>query len=181
MNDLSEDPIINAINDGIRRSINVVMENKCYSAAVILIFAGIDAMSNIDRPENQDYNTASDFKNWVEKYFHVFGQIKITPDEWWAARNAIMHTYGAYSMYHARPGIRVLGWMVGSDPHIRFDGTKAANVAFVDIPAMRDAFFKGIEQFLIEGFADPSRKALFEKRLNELVMTFKVDKKTQVS
>lgn len=176
MNNLSKDPIINAINDGIRRSINVMLENKCCGATVILIFSGIDAMSNIGRPATQGYNTAVDFKNWVEKYFHVFGQTKITPDEWWAARNAIVHTFGAYSKHHHQGGIRVLGWMVGSEPHVRFDRTKAPNLVLVDIPAMANAFFNGMERFLVEGFADPTQKELFEKRLNELVMTFEVEK-----
>jgi hypothetical protein len=58
------------------------MDNKCYPAAVILIFAGIDTMANVARPANQDYSIPQDFKNWVEKYFLLTGQTKITPDEW---------------------------------------------------------------------------------------------------
>lgn len=169
----STDPIINAINNGIRHSINTVLDNKCYGAAVILLFAGMDAMANLNRPAGTNENTSNDFKDWVAKYFYVHGQTKITPDEWWAARNAIIHTYGAIARQHRQdPNVRLLGWMVGSTPHIRFDGTKAPNVAFVDILAMRDAFFSGMDRFLIEGFADQDRKQLLEQRISDLVMEF---------
>jgi hypothetical protein len=42
----------------------------------------------------------------------------------------------------------------------------------VDILGMRDAFFKGMENFLIEGFADPARKQLMEERLSEMTLVF---------
>ncbi len=178
INTLSTDPINNAINNGIRRSIELVCENQCYGAAVILIFAGIDAMSHINRPENKDYNDGEDFKIWVSNFFHIYGDTRITPDEWWAARNAIVHTYGAFSKLHEK-GIRVLMWMVGPDPNIRYDYNKEPHHVIVDILAMKDAFFKGMERFLIEGFADPTKKNLFEKRINELVITFPDQKKSQ--
>ena len=166
------DPILNAINDGIRRSINVVIENQCFGATIILIFAAIDAMSHINRPPGEKYNDSDDFKIWVGKYFHVFGQTKVTRDEWWAARNAILHTYGAYSKLHEQPGIRQIGWITNSKAHILYEPSVAPQLVMVDILAMRDAFFKGMDSFLIEVFADPTRKELMEQRINELIMTF---------
>jgi hypothetical protein len=168
----SRDPINNAINEGIRRDINVAIDNGCFRAAVILIFAGIDAMSHISRPASDKYNGPDDFKNWVKRYFHVSGQTTVTPEEWWAARNAIIHTYGGYARLHEQPGVRIIGWMVDSQPQVRYDDTIAPQLVLVDILAMRDAFFKGMENFLIEGFADPTRKQLMEKRINQLIIIF---------
>ncbi len=37
----SRDPLINAINNGIRRAIDVAIDNRCFGAAVILIFATV--------------------------------------------------------------------------------------------------------------------------------------------
>jgi len=172
MKTLSRDPINNAINDGIRRSINVAIENECWGAAVILIFSGIDAMSHIGRPAGDKYNDSIDFKDWVTKYFHVYGETKVSPDEWWAARNAIVHTYGAYSKLHEQPDVRVIGWMVNSEPQVRYEPKLAPQLVLVDILAIREAFLKGMENFLIEGFADPVRKQLMEERINKLTMVF---------
>ena len=50
MNDLSRDPIVNAIDNGIRRGIQVAIDNGCYGSAVTLIYAGIDAMAFLGMP-----------------------------------------------------------------------------------------------------------------------------------
>ncbi|HEY5124999.1 MAG TPA: hypothetical protein VIK14_14800 [Ignavibacteria bacterium] len=168
---IDKDPINNAINEGIRRSININLDNKCFGAAIILIFAGIDAMSCLNREEEKDYNDSIDFKIWVEKYFHVFGQTKITPEEWWAARNAIIHTYGAYSKLHNEQDVRVLSWMVKALPNIIYNPKIDKDLVLVDILAMRDAFFTGMENFLIESFADSTRKQIMEDRISKLIMT----------
>lgn len=44
---------------------------------------------------------------------------------------------------------------------------------------MRDAFVKGVQNFLIEAFSDPNRKKLTENRLNELIIMYPVDTKEQ--
>lgn len=169
---ISSDPVNNAINDGMLRDINICIENECFRAAVILIFAGIDAMSYMNRPEGNQYNDSKDFKNWVSKYFHVFGQTKITSEEWWAARNAIVHSYGAYSKLHKKKDVRVLGWMVNSDPHIRHNPNISDQLILVDILAMRDAFTKAVQNFLIDSFSDPIRIQYMEVRLNELIIKY---------
>jgi len=168
MTSLQDDPVINGINE-IRKSIEVVIDNECYGAAIILIFAGIDAMSHISRPDTEDYNDSKDFKNWVEKYFHIHGETHITSEEWWAARNAIVHTYGAYSKLHTKKDVRVLLWMVDGKPHIMYKPKVSEKYVSVDIPEMKRAFFKGMQNFLVEGFKDPTRKELMESRLREII------------
>jgi hypothetical protein len=66
--------------------------------------------------------------------------------------------------------------MDNSVPHVRYDVKKLPGFVLVDIIAMRDAFFKGMEQFLIDGFSDPARKHLMEQRLREMVMTLPAPK-----
>ncbi len=175
MENILNDPIYNSINQQILRSINVCLENECFSASVILIFAGIDAMSNMNRPKEKKYSNGDDFKVWVDKYFHLYGETKITSEEWWAARNAIMHTFGAYSKLHKKQNIRILGWMVNSLPHIRFNPKISDKLVIVDIPAMRDAFSKGVQNFLIEVFADKIRQTYMEGRLKELIIKFELN------
>jgi hypothetical protein len=51
MVDLSRDPIINAIQNGIKRGIRVALENGCLGSAVILILCGVDAMAYLAMPD----------------------------------------------------------------------------------------------------------------------------------
>lgn len=175
MDSLSKDPIINAINNGIRRGVDVAIETECFGAAVILLFAGIDAMGNLNRPETRDFSDSEDFKEWVRTYFHLEGETRITPDEWWAARNAIVHTFGGYSRAHQTPGIRRLGWMVGARPYVKYNPRVDSGYVLADILGMREAFFSGMERFLIESFANDSRRPIIERRINEMVVVSPVD------
>lgn len=168
-----KDPVQNAINDGIRRSINVTIDQQCWGAAVVLIFAGIDAMANLARPVEKEFNDAEDFKEWVKRYLILKGQTQITPDEWWVARNAITHTFGAYAKGHKKNGIRLLGWMDHAVPPVIYKHNKQ-DLILVSIKGLRDAFFKGIETFLMEGFAKEKQKKLLEERLEQLCLTHEV-------
>ena len=125
-----------------------------------------------NRSADDKYNDSEDFKKWVERYFHIHGDTEVTSVEWWAARNAIIHTYGAYSRLHDTPGVRVIGWMVHPKYRVKYNPRINQQLVLVDILAMRDAFFEGMDNFLIQGFSDPARKHLMEKRVNELTMTF---------
>jgi len=68
MTDLSRDPIINAVHNGIKRGIRVAIENDCLGSAVILILSGIDSMAYLAMPATQDDVTRSDFVRWAEQY-----------------------------------------------------------------------------------------------------------------
>jgi len=50
MADLSQDPVINSVYNGIKRGIRVALENDCFGSAVILILSGIDTMAYIAMP-----------------------------------------------------------------------------------------------------------------------------------
>ena len=53
MSELSRDPIINALHNGIKPSIRMTLENDCLDSAVILILSGIDAMAYLGMPPNK--------------------------------------------------------------------------------------------------------------------------------
>ena len=169
MYSISRDPIISVINNGIRRDINITIDNECYVAAIILIYCGIDTMASLSRPKSHECSTTQDFKSWVEKYFHVEGAIKITPDEWWEARNGMVHTYTPFSKKHKTHSIRLLLYTVEGYPHVAYNPKVNPNLVMVDILGMRDTFFSGINRFLIDSFVNPDKRQLMEERLSELV------------
>lgn len=169
---LSRDPIINAINNGIKRDIDITVENDCGRAAIILIYSAIDAMANINRPEAQKYNTSTDFKDWVSRYFCIEGETKITPEEWWAARNATVHTYGIFARDNIEKNTRCIGYIFKSPHAIRYNEAANKNFVLVDVIAMKEALFGGIDKFLIDSFSiyDEKKKNLTEKRLKDLII-----------
>lgn len=65
-----QESISNVIHEGIKRGIEVLLERKCYGSAVILIYAGMDAMAYLCIPPNQQDVTPDDFIAWAEKYIH---------------------------------------------------------------------------------------------------------------
>jgi hypothetical protein len=177
MESLSKDPIAAGVygEHGLRASINSVLETGHVGAAIILIFASIDAMANLDRPASQKFSCSEDFLRWVARYFNVEGETQISAEEWYAARNAIVHTYGIYSRRHKKPGVRVLLWMTDSFPHVLYSD-KQPDLVLVDVLAMRDALFAGIDRFLIDAFADASHRSIMEERLQELILRHPVNK-----
>jgi hypothetical protein len=47
-----------------------------------LIFTGVDdAMSNLNRPELEDFGRPEDFRDWVMRYFRLEGETQVTPEE----------------------------------------------------------------------------------------------------
>jgi hypothetical protein len=43
--EISRDPLVNAIHNGIKRGIRVAIANECFGSAVVLIYSGIDTMA----------------------------------------------------------------------------------------------------------------------------------------
>jgi len=65
MNNLNKDPIINAIYGGIKKGIQVAVDNECLDSAVILILSGIDSMAYLNMPADHEDVTKNDFATWA--------------------------------------------------------------------------------------------------------------------
>jgi hypothetical protein len=59
---------------------------------------------------------------------------------------------------------------------VRYDPTIDSAVVVVSVPALKDAFFKGIDAFLVNAFADQSRHAILEERLNWMTCQFPTER-----
>jgi hypothetical protein len=170
--DFSRDPINNAIygKQGIKRAIDIVFEGGCLGAGLILIFAAIDAMGNLARPDGKDQNDGDDFKQWVSRYLRLSGDIDVTPDDLWGARNAVLHTYGAYSRDVLSGKAKVIGWVDRCRPPVRYAPGVDPDMLMVSVSAFKDAFSAGVDKFLTDVFSDPDLKCRVEPRLPELLM-----------
>jgi len=172
MENLNSDPIINAINNGIRRGIKVALDNKCFGSTVILLYSGIDAMAYLNMPANQEDVTKNDFIEWADKYIKFPCNEQLTGKDLYGARCAMLHNYSVFSRMSRNGECRVIGYMDHSIPEVRFNPSVSSSLVLVSIQALVDAFSKCIDNYLVDLFSDNNNKMLAEKRLENLVLTF---------
>ena len=167
----NQDPIINVVHKGIRRGIDVAIENRCLGSAVILILSAIDAMAYLSMPEGQQDVTKSDFVKWAERYLQFPGNEQLTGLDLYGARCAMLHSYGSRSRISQKGECRMVGYMDRSNPPIRYNPSVSTDLVLVAVPALRDALFQGIDRFLIDVYknADSIERRLAEERFQTLV------------
>lgn len=171
---LQGDPVQNAIYGGIKRSIELCIENKCIAAAVILTYSGIDAMAYLSMPAGQVDVNRSDFIAWCNKFIQLPGNEQIDGVEYYGARFSILHTYGVESRLSREKKCRKIGYMDHGVPPIRFDATEDPDFLLLSVKAFTDAFLNGVDRFLINAFADTERASLIESRLPHILVQFPV-------
>ena len=177
MNDLSRDPIVNAIDNEIRRGIQVAIDNGCYGSAVTLIYAGIDAMAFLGMPGDQEDVARSDFIAWAEHYIKFPCKEQLSGADLYGARCGMLHSYSAYSRMTRSGECRTIGYMDKSVPEVRYNPEISREIVLVSVPALAEAFFRGIEEFLIDLFSDHKRAEVAEVRLPKLVHCLPVKQK----
>ena len=167
---IDADPFITAVPRGITRDLDVAMANKCFRAAILLIYAGIDAMGYTTLPPGREEVTRADFIDWAEKYIHFPGPEQLSGLELFAARCAVLHTYGVESKLSRSGVCRKIGYFDGQNvPPIMLDRALEPDWVFVTFTALRDAFFQGIDDYANEASADPARWAQIEARLHNFL------------
>lgn len=178
MTDLRRDPIINAVHNGIKGGIRVAIENDCLGSAVILILSGIDSMAYLAMPATQDDVTRSDFVRWAEQYIKFPCNEQLTGLDLYGARCAMLHNYGIASDLSRKGKCRQIGYMDRSVPEVRFEPKVSRDLVLVSVPALADAFFFGVDKFLVDLFVDKKKASVAEQRLEKLVqaMPFKMDR-----
>jgi hypothetical protein len=171
MANFSEDPIVNVIHNGLKESINIVIQNRCYHAAIILILSGIDTMAYLNMPDKQENVERNDFVKWVEKYIKFPCEEQLTGLDLYGARCAMLHTLGVRSRLSKKGKCRIIAYKNRGVPEIQFNPTISKEMVVVSIEGLRDAFFKGINTFLIDIFKDKYKAPIAEERLKEFVHT----------
>jgi hypothetical protein len=171
MTDLHRDPVINVINNGIRRGIQVALDNDCFGSAVILIYAGIDAMAFLNMPGKQEDVEMCDFIEWVDKYIKFPCKEQLTGKDLYGARCGMLHNYSAFSRMSRNGECRNIGYMDHSVPEIRFNPEVSKSLVLVSIKALAKAFFEGLDKFLIDVFSKKEKADIVEERFKKLVHT----------
>ena len=178
MTDLSRDPIVNAINNGIKRGIRVALENECYGSVVVLILSGIDTMAYLGMPAGQQDVTRNDFVTWVDKYIRFPCREQLTGWDLYGARCGMLHSFSTISKLSRDGQCRQVGYMDRSIPEVRYDPNVDEDFVLVSIEALAEAFFKGVDKFLIDVYSDVQSVELADERFQLIVQTFQVQEGT---
>jgi hypothetical protein len=172
MKAFSDDQVTNAIYQGIKRGIDITLGGNCFGSCVILIYSAMDTMASLAMPAGQAEVGKADFVRWADRYIHFPCQDQITGEEFYGARCAMLHSYGAASRLSRAGRVGQVAYMDLSIPEVRANPAATPPLVLVSISALRDAAFRGIDQSLIDMFADTAHAPIAEARLNALMKVF---------
>jgi hypothetical protein len=172
--DFKRDPLINAIENGIKEDIRIAHAKKRFRAVIILIYSGMDTMAYLDLPAGRDEVTRDDFIRWAERYIRFPCKEQLTGADLYGARCAMLHVYGVSSRLSRAGKCRQIGYMDHSVPEIRYNPSISKDLVLVSVAALKDAFFKGIDAFLVNAFANKAKAPVVEARFQTLMCDFTV-------
>lgn len=171
MTELSKDPIINVIHNGIKRPIRLLLEAECFPAALILTFSGIDTMASLSMPAGQEEVTQTDFVNWCNRYIYFKGKEQITGLEFYGARCGLLHTHSPFSRLSKQGKVRIVCYADRLEPPVKSNPTLDPNMVIVSIEALVDVFCNGVDNFLIDTIKNSQRAECVNNRFQLLMHT----------
>src|SRR5574341_2602694 len=155
MKEQPKESILNVIHQGIKRGIEVLLEKQCYGSAVILVYAGMDAMAYLNMPASQRDVTRKDFIAWTEKYITFPCAEQLTGLDLYGARCSMLHSYSVASELSRKKKCRMVGYMDRSVPEVFYNPRVSKDLVMVSVKGLAEAFFKGVDRSIIDLFGDP--------------------------
>jgi hypothetical protein len=166
--DLTRDPIVNVVHQGIKHDIRLLLKHGGVRGALLLTFCAVDAMAYLGMEDAKEDVTRQDFIAWVDRYVRFQCAEMITGLELYAARCAALHSYATEASLTREGRCRQIGWRTGARPEIIFD-PKHADLVVVSIPALAEACLKGIDQFLVDTYSGPERAQRADRRFRKMM------------
>lgn len=174
----SENPIHNVIQYQIKGGIRVCFEHKHYTSAVKLIFAGMDTMAYLSLPPERVTVKPRHFVKWAETYIRLPGEIQLSGQELYAARNSALHTHSAHISKHDNDRRRSIMYADNMVPPIKITPNASPPFLIVSVQHLMNAFFEGIDQFLVEAYSNQLQAEVIERRFEEIFHYYQMDPAT---
>jgi hypothetical protein len=174
---MDRDPITKAVYGGIKKGIQVAVENNCLGSAVILILSGIDSMAFLNMPASQKDVTGNDYIEWADRYIKFPCVEKLTGADLYGARCAMLHTYGVVSKLSRDGKCRMVGYLSETVPEIRYNPDVDKNLVLVSVSALAESFYKAIDTFLVDLFSNTDKAKVAEDRLKWFIQEMPVSNK----
>lgn len=172
MSPLAEDLILRVIEDGIKRPIRILLEQRCYPAALVLMYSGMDTMAYLDMPAEKTDVMRSDFIEWAEKYMTLSDGQQLTAPDLYGARCSVLHG-GAHSRFSREGKGKMIGYFITRTMQPPIDPEAAeTTLVMISVEELIEAFFAAVDRFLNDLARDEQKAAVAEQRLNLLLRTF---------
>ncbi len=165
---LEDDPIVNVIHNGIKEPIRLLVEHNHFTAAMKLVYSGIDTMAFLGLPPGRVEVESADFAAWCNDYIKLAGAEQPSGEEQYGARCGLLHSHSGLSRRSRKGTVRVLQFADDMDPPVRFAPSIDPLLVIVSTRAMAEAFFAGVDRFLIAVFSDPERSRSANERLDNM-------------
>jgi hypothetical protein len=173
MTGINKEHILKTVQSDIKDPIRVILKNKSYRSAVMLILTGIDTMAHLSMPAGKKDQDCHDFIEWADRYILFDGKEKPTGLELYIARCVILHSYSDYSSIMSMGDCRKIEYTDQSNPDATgYNPEESDKTVKVSVHALSDAFFKGLDRFFDYLFSNKEKALLVEKRLDELMLKF---------
>ncbi len=161
----SQDPLHNIVNQGIREPIRLLLENRHFTAALTLVYCGIDAMAFLGLPADQDEVRRPDFISWCDRYLVLPGDAAPTGIELFGARCGALHTHSGTSGFSRRGEARLIQYANRCEPPVMAPPDEKVQIVLVSLEHLVDTFFEGIDRHLVALFSDAEKASVAEGRL----------------
>jgi hypothetical protein len=171
---MSDETLSNVLVHGLVKDIHEAWHRKSLRATVILVYCGMDALAYLTLPAERPKATRADFVAWSDKYIRFRDangeSVLMVPGlEAYAARCALVHTYGTEASLHTVGTVkRQLGYVDETLPEVQ-EHAEVANLAVSSIRGLVDAFSRGVVATLQVLKEDPNQRAVFAVRLEKMV------------
>lgn len=154
---------------GMLRGIDACLNQQCLVSAVTLIFAMLDALAALTRPENAVGTSSDIFKGWVRKYSNLEINLKCSAEDLWGARCGVLHLHSPISHLSSQGKVKQIyyQWRQGPPAHASIE-LPADSIA-VNVDELHDLVLSAVETFNKAIEADDRLKALVEHHLRHLL------------
>ncbi len=133
------------------RAIDVLSESQLGLPAMLVLYAGIDIMASLDRPESSLEVKASDFVRWADRHLLPGTHLSCSAEDLYAARCGLLHTYMAESRLSRKGEARQVWYAWGDrsaeELQAEIDGADVPPVVAVHVDNLSAAFRLAIERF----------------------------------
>lgn len=139
-------------------------------SGLVLSFICLDTMAYLSRPANQAAITRAEFIAWTDKYLvgHPDHQYQYRGLDVYAARCAVLHTYGSEaSLHRADPNIKMFAYHDGGR-HMH-NPNEHPRLVLIGLLSFLNDVRIAVGTFVQDCAADPALRALVEPRLGALL------------
>jgi hypothetical protein len=147
---MTEPKAFNENIDDLVRSIDLCFRNQFFLPGLVLLYATLDILAWLSRPQSQPDVLRDDFVQWVDKYLLPKARLNCNAIDLYAARCSIIHSYSAESKL-SRDGLaRQICYTSGSkDPKHLQDDLDSVNydAVVIHIDTLFNALRRSIDDF----------------------------------